>query len=652
MTTVDELAAYCKEKQTVGALMLTGEWGCGKTYLIEHDLCGALEDSHEIIRISLFGLDSIDELHAAIRRNWIDRYFQSSVGDLGEKLEKFGKVFAPAAKELVQGVVDKVSPVNINIPFDNIADLIDIDQKLDKKTVVLIFDDLERCKLDPIEVFGCINDYCENRGIKTIVIANEDKLVSRSGDNDRNSNSDEAGKNSKTGKVDRDDKADLSYEIIKEKIVQRTISFAPDYLKIITKIVAETEHECDSYKEFLVANTQRIISLFNSATMEEANDPLYASHLYRGDSEHTAERKAEIQRIKSNKPHNLRTIKYGLQDFYRIYTLLIKENADDIENWLISFLAYMLAVRSGILAQSVGMLENDNIRVLYPDAYQQRYITASIKRWVQTGSWNEDQIKIEIRDSLIALQAQRPVDKVRYCNILDLEDAELREGYQELLSIAYKGELTLRNYINLIINHSVAYRSNISLPEEVDWDLLQNGIKTQFNKLVLSNEKLLTHSLDIERETEKYFSDDERNTYELIKSLVQDDQFGFLRNKSSYIEALRTFSHDQLRLLSSMRLIRFDDEMADVTFSTFRDATCQGKGELERYMVGIWDSNITSREFDTDVSKEAFARLKSDLEDYARECADDKRQIERVHTEHFVGYIENLLQMMSSDSED
>lgn len=30
MNTIEELEYYCEEPQPVGALMLTGEWGCGK----------------------------------------------------------------------------------------------------------------------------------------------------------------------------------------------------------------------------------------------------------------------------------------------------------------------------------------------------------------------------------------------------------------------------------------------------------------------------------------------------------------------------------------------------------------------------------------------------------------------------------------------
>ena len=64
MNTIDELVNYCHEPEPAGALLLTGEWGCGKTHIIEHDLKRELSD-YAVIRISLFGVSSADEL----RRN-------------------------------------------------------------------------------------------------------------------------------------------------------------------------------------------------------------------------------------------------------------------------------------------------------------------------------------------------------------------------------------------------------------------------------------------------------------------------------------------------------------------------------------------------------------------------------------------------------
>ena len=38
MNTLEELKYYCEEHKPVGAMMLTGEWGCGKTYLLDNML--------------------------------------------------------------------------------------------------------------------------------------------------------------------------------------------------------------------------------------------------------------------------------------------------------------------------------------------------------------------------------------------------------------------------------------------------------------------------------------------------------------------------------------------------------------------------------------------------------------------------------------
>ena len=70
MDIIEELKYYCNELQPVGALMLTGEWGCGKTYLLNNILKDAIEDTHIILRVSLFGLESIEEVHKEVKKCW------------------------------------------------------------------------------------------------------------------------------------------------------------------------------------------------------------------------------------------------------------------------------------------------------------------------------------------------------------------------------------------------------------------------------------------------------------------------------------------------------------------------------------------------------------------------------------------------------
>lgn len=53
-----EVIYYCKEDNPTGALLLDGEWGCGKKFFINNILKSTLQDSHVFVRISLFGIQN------------------------------------------------------------------------------------------------------------------------------------------------------------------------------------------------------------------------------------------------------------------------------------------------------------------------------------------------------------------------------------------------------------------------------------------------------------------------------------------------------------------------------------------------------------------------------------------------------------------
>jgi predicted AAA+ superfamily ATPase len=89
VNTLDEIKYFCCEKNSVGALLLTGQWGCGKTYLIEHQLCKDTEFTREfcLIRISLFGINSTDEIVKQIKQE----YFYKLISKGNEQKEHLSK---------------------------------------------------------------------------------------------------------------------------------------------------------------------------------------------------------------------------------------------------------------------------------------------------------------------------------------------------------------------------------------------------------------------------------------------------------------------------------------------------------------------------------------------------------------------------------
>lgn len=81
----------------------------------------------------------------------------------------------------------------------NDLDFVKIESTMGDKKVILKFDDLERANISTGDLFGCINDYCENLLINTIIVTNEEKI--KPNDTDK-----------------------IEYREIKERIIQRTYS--------------------------------------------------------------------------------------------------------------------------------------------------------------------------------------------------------------------------------------------------------------------------------------------------------------------------------------------------------------------------------------------------------------------------------------------
>ena len=113
-STLEELIYYCNEAEPTGAFMLTGEWGCGKTYLLENDLKKKLEKTHIIVRVSLFGINSVEALNEAVKKQWIAKCttFFSKVQNQEKAIKASRSIFGitapliPYIKELKDAILN------------------------------------------------------------------------------------------------------------------------------------------------------------------------------------------------------------------------------------------------------------------------------------------------------------------------------------------------------------------------------------------------------------------------------------------------------------------------------------------------------------------------------------------------------------------
>ena len=73
MDLIEELKYYCDINNPVGALMLSGERGCGKTYLIKNKFIPLVKDTYVFVSVSLFGIDSLDKLRVEVKKKWLEK---------------------------------------------------------------------------------------------------------------------------------------------------------------------------------------------------------------------------------------------------------------------------------------------------------------------------------------------------------------------------------------------------------------------------------------------------------------------------------------------------------------------------------------------------------------------------------------------------
>lgn len=173
---ITEIERYLSDTSYNYAVMVDGDWGCGKTYFVKNSLFKAI-DGHEAgiehhrtpKYISLYGIKTVSEIQDAIVFALAEEITDRK--DLSEKREEkagAGRKFLFSTWRIAKAIRD------IKTPDTNLYELFGNWLKLD--AFVFIFDDIERCDCPLNEVFGFINGLVEHEGEKVILVANEKEI--------------------------------------------------------------------------------------------------------------------------------------------------------------------------------------------------------------------------------------------------------------------------------------------------------------------------------------------------------------------------------------------------------------------------------------------------------------------------------------------
>lgn len=607
MNTRNEIIEYIKAKEYTGALLVTGKWGSGKSYLIKEiaqkvnrsDNKGDFNGIHRMLFISLFDVDSIEILEKKIKRAFLFQKYR-----LEDNNHNIGKI-TNGAKQLINiiGQATGKSGLSNAALSINIFDFIDIDNKFSVRSLkgkkesfdvelILVFDDFERCSIPKDVLIGVLNEYLENRNIKTIIVADEDKIK------------------------------DSRYKEYKEKLVSRTVKIDSDYDAIIESIVFNYRGN-EEYKTFLQANCEILISVF----------------------EHS-------------KLNNLRTFKSCLADFERVYLTWKEANCpmDFLPNYLYKFCALNFEFKNGNYGRThhsyykYGILSPNStdekeskhyrekiIEKYIPETFNCRF--TSILDWIVEGYWDKGTLMNELSQAFVSINVS---DEEKFLNysFWDLEQENIDEGMPPVVEKAYNGELTMDGLITLLQKMHFLNSNNIALPCKVEYSKIKEGFEIRKEKI---------RNGTITEQERRTFADIENIDEEVIplyREIEEMDKLIYLwNNRLDFLSFIKKEGKVTTYNLKNKYIDCFDTELLNVFCESYISASNSFKRELSWAITGIDYSPYNS--FNEAKQKETVKNLKT-LVDRIKNQIDEKNSISKVIDMYVIDSLSDKIKEVNS----
>ena len=543
MNIESEILDYINCNENTGALLLTGPWGCGKSYLMKQiakDL--NQEKAAAIAVISLFGLDSISAINKRVK----DEYISLKLGTLGKSARKLSKKLAILVKDGlavagsaapgVTGLAAASQGLSSALSYD-LFGFFDVQSTIgnndSKRKFVIVFDDLERCDINSKkDILGAINNFVENKQIKVIVIADEDK-------------------------IDGDD-----YREYKEKLISRTLCMTADYDSIIENISANYVEAADGYRDFLKENADLIKSVFAES-----------------------------------KTSNIRMLKTILADFERVYAAWTKFGfAIEYMPWALYTFGAEVYLSKAPDKDDKPAPKRDLLFFTnegddqYPNIgkYHSSFITT--KQWITSGTWNAALFTEELKRKY-AETDMSPLDRFLTYGFWDMQQEDIDVGLPQAVSLAYAGELSKDSVITLIQKIHALNEYNIAIPVQIDYQLVEDGLEKRLLKI--RNGKLEDPASHLIIKESQF----DAGASHLAKSLNRfDNRIESANNREKFIQYLNDRGSTSNYSILNLNMEEFDDELFSIFCMEYR---LSNNIDRKNIALALLDLSFYSSEYST-----------------------------------------------------
>ena len=249
---------YLKQSEVKGAIMLTAPWGSGKSYYVERSLKEYLKNKFEIINISLYGISSIHELNNVLLNNYIARikFIKQINQTIDNKCNTLIQLITSKSGVLITKLLEKI---NLEINDGDISKINDIFESSINNKFLIVFEDIERSKIDILELLGYVNNLTDSSNMKVLLVVNENIFLKK---NDIEKNS-----FLKSEEKEKNEVADESIEKYlksKEKTIIDTIHFEPENDEVINNIVLHFDKKYGLNNNTFTKYKETIVSILKN----------------------------------------------------------------------------------------------------------------------------------------------------------------------------------------------------------------------------------------------------------------------------------------------------------------------------------------------------------------------------------------------------
>lgn len=599
--TIEEIENYIEEQDQNGALLVTGKWGSGKTYLIRQiEKKLNQEPKYLMAVVSLFGIEDTNTLSKKVKEavayaQTFNKAEKSGKGhiakgvniakQLSEKAAAFGELFDFGKIKKIAKSANMLLSIDIHdfLPIEKeVYCIVAGEEQPVKKKLVLVFDDFERCKIGVIDLLGIINTYVEDKRIKTIVIASEDNIEDEE-----------------------------NYKTFKEKVVERTVKLDVEYRRIQQEMIEDYKTETSEYKEFLKKESPKLFQVF-----EESGS------------------------------RNLRTFKSCLIDFERVYGLWhsLKLPTDGMGEALYVFVAYLFEVKGGNY-KKMDEYDEYHFNFLEEKAedkkrnpprwqttqdgenskykrYNAQYRIQPLIRWMIEGEWNEQRIKAALNQRF-SVKETAPEREVLDKAFWELSQEIIDRGLPQVLQQAYDGKLTTDDYVALLGRLDDFRKIGVPIQCDVDDARLLQGFHNRKAKIIkgdICEER--GHRRLMRDEGETKLTSQEQSLNEEIEKL--QDQWPYLMNEIFFIDYLKNPTYERGLAAKSKILVCFNDELLAAFLSAYKKANISEQQEMLTILkeISFRGGAVERDETDTEVTRKNLEKLENALNSEVEHTSD------------------------------